>query len=199
MSEITEVRRTGCSKRLSSEAAGESKPEAYPLGYVEDFDEPRTTLEEFFSTLLGRSIQLFGCHAISREGRGIDLLQQEIGMPNELPLEPLARHPLISQLNPYLIQIPLQLLHPPLTQPGDLIAFAHRTHMLSHRLKNCGIALSLMGLHQREGFGGPTISYEIRRRRLHPEIVEQAQHEHCHDRIVNDLHNQGECAELAEE
>jgi hypothetical protein len=56
-----------------------------------------------------------------------------------------------------------------------------------------------MGLHQREGFGGPTINYGIRRRRLHPEIVEHAQHEHCHDRIVNDLHNQGECAELAEE
>ena len=45
---------TGCSKRLSSKAAGESKPEAYPLGYVEDFDEPRTTLADFFSTLLLR-------------------------------------------------------------------------------------------------------------------------------------------------
>jgi hypothetical protein len=32
----------GCSKRPSSKAAGESKPEAYPPGYVEDFDEPRT-------------------------------------------------------------------------------------------------------------------------------------------------------------
>jgi hypothetical protein len=37
----------GCSKRLSSKAAGESKPEAYPLGYVEDFDEPRTKLAGF--------------------------------------------------------------------------------------------------------------------------------------------------------
>jgi hypothetical protein len=35
-----------------SKAAGESKPEAYPLGYVEDFDEPRTTLADFFSSLL---------------------------------------------------------------------------------------------------------------------------------------------------
>jgi hypothetical protein len=42
----------GCSKRLSSKAAGESKPEAYPLGYVEDFDEPRTKLAGFFSILL---------------------------------------------------------------------------------------------------------------------------------------------------
>jgi hypothetical protein len=42
---------SGCSKRLSSKAAGESKPEAYPLGYVEDFDELRTKLADFFSIL----------------------------------------------------------------------------------------------------------------------------------------------------
>ena len=42
----------GCSKSSSSEAAGESKPEAYPQGYVEDFDEPRTKLASFFSILL---------------------------------------------------------------------------------------------------------------------------------------------------
>ena len=42
----------GCSKRLSSKAAGESKPEAYPLGYVEDFDEPRTKLEAVFNIRL---------------------------------------------------------------------------------------------------------------------------------------------------
>ena len=42
----------GCSKSSSSEAAGESKPEAYPQGYVEDFDEPRTKLAGFFSILL---------------------------------------------------------------------------------------------------------------------------------------------------
>jgi hypothetical protein len=33
-------------------AAGESKPEAYPLGYVEDFDEPRTKLEAVFNIRL---------------------------------------------------------------------------------------------------------------------------------------------------
>jgi hypothetical protein len=32
-------------------------------------------LEGFFSILLWRSIRLFRCHAISRERRGIDLLQ----------------------------------------------------------------------------------------------------------------------------
>jgi len=42
----------GCSKRPSSAAAGETKPEAYPLGYVEDFVEPRTKLAAFFSSLL---------------------------------------------------------------------------------------------------------------------------------------------------
>ena len=43
---------SGCSKSLSSKAAGESKPEAYPQGYVEDFGEPRTKLAGFFSILL---------------------------------------------------------------------------------------------------------------------------------------------------
>ena len=52
----------GCSKSLSSKAAGESKPEAYPLGYVEDFDEPRTKLADFFSILLeARRILACGC------------------------------------------------------------------------------------------------------------------------------------------
>ena len=41
-----------CSKSSSNEAAGESKPEAYPQGYVEDFDESRTKLADFFSILL---------------------------------------------------------------------------------------------------------------------------------------------------
>jgi hypothetical protein len=39
---------------MASKAAGESKPEAYPLGYVEDFDESRTKLAGFFSILLER-------------------------------------------------------------------------------------------------------------------------------------------------
>jgi hypothetical protein len=52
MSWATEHDPAGCSKRLSSKAAGESKPEAYPQGYVEDFDEPRTMLAGFFSVLL---------------------------------------------------------------------------------------------------------------------------------------------------
>ena len=44
--------RAGCSKWPFSKAAGESKPEAYPRGYVEDFDEPRTKLADIFSILL---------------------------------------------------------------------------------------------------------------------------------------------------
>ena len=42
---------TGCSKSSSSKAAGELKPEVYPQGYVEDFDEPRMTLACFFQHL----------------------------------------------------------------------------------------------------------------------------------------------------
>jgi hypothetical protein len=36
----------------SSKARGDKKPEAYPLGYVEDFFEPRTKPEVIFTTLL---------------------------------------------------------------------------------------------------------------------------------------------------
>ena len=50
---------TGCSKRSSNEAAGKSQPEAYPPGYVEDCDEPRTKLGAFFSSLLGFSFDTF--------------------------------------------------------------------------------------------------------------------------------------------
>jgi hypothetical protein len=41
-------------KKVVSKAAGESKPEAYPQGYVEDFDETRTKLAGFFSILPSR-------------------------------------------------------------------------------------------------------------------------------------------------
>jgi hypothetical protein len=38
-------------KTASRKAAGEPTPEAYPLGYVEDVGEPRTTREVVFSIL----------------------------------------------------------------------------------------------------------------------------------------------------
>ena len=37
---------------IPSKAADESKPEAYPRGYVEDFDESRRKLADVFSILL---------------------------------------------------------------------------------------------------------------------------------------------------
>ena len=51
--EVFRKSRAGCSNRPFSKATGESEPEAYPLGYVEDFDEPRTPLTGCFSILLG--------------------------------------------------------------------------------------------------------------------------------------------------
>jgi hypothetical protein len=48
---------TACSKSPSSKAAASEGPEAYPLGYVEDLNDARTTLAGFFSMLsafLGR-------------------------------------------------------------------------------------------------------------------------------------------------
>jgi hypothetical protein len=59
----------GCSKRPSSKAAASEDPEAYPLGYVEDLSDARTSYgkrrisvrrgragekSDFFSILLGR-------------------------------------------------------------------------------------------------------------------------------------------------
>jgi hypothetical protein len=38
-------------KMTSNKAAGEKEPEAYPLGYVEDYFEPRTKLGVIFSIL----------------------------------------------------------------------------------------------------------------------------------------------------
>jgi hypothetical protein len=49
----------GTLKTISSKAADEKKPEAYPPGYVEDFFESRTPLEEVFSVLAGEGV-LFG-------------------------------------------------------------------------------------------------------------------------------------------
>jgi hypothetical protein len=50
----------GGSNSSSGKAAGESKPEAYHRGYVEDFDEPRTKQADCFSILL--------CHEFLQKG-----------------------------------------------------------------------------------------------------------------------------------
>jgi hypothetical protein len=42
----------GCSKSSSSKAAASEDPEAYPLGYVENLNDARTKLADFFSILL---------------------------------------------------------------------------------------------------------------------------------------------------
>jgi hypothetical protein len=48
----------GCSKSPSSKAAASEDPEAYPLGYVEDLNDARTKLADFFSILLLRKREL---------------------------------------------------------------------------------------------------------------------------------------------
>ena len=42
-------------KGLLTRPQAKLKPEAYPLGYVEDFDKPRTKLGAFFSIPLRRA------------------------------------------------------------------------------------------------------------------------------------------------
>ena len=50
-------------KKAANKAAGETKPEAYPLGYVEDFVEPRMKLGAFFSSLTVRRFFDSGANA----------------------------------------------------------------------------------------------------------------------------------------
>ena len=64
----------GCSKSSSKEAAGEWQPKAYPQGYVEYCDEPRTKLEAFFSSLL---LALLDWHIRPAMLTGIDLIRAE--------------------------------------------------------------------------------------------------------------------------
>ena len=47
-------------KQFVQQGRSESKPEAYPLGYVEDFDEPRTKLADCFSIPLGPHVEDVG-------------------------------------------------------------------------------------------------------------------------------------------
>lgn len=54
---------------VASEAAGEKNPEAYPLGYVEDFGEARTKLEEHFqqtSTIFPKNLRDNICSCAAR-------------------------------------------------------------------------------------------------------------------------------------
>ena len=53
-------------KQASNEAVGETEPEAYPLGYVEDSCELRTKLADFFNSLL----ELVLRHAIPQRVAG---------------------------------------------------------------------------------------------------------------------------------
>jgi hypothetical protein len=52
------------------------EPEAYPQGYVEDFDEPRTKLAGFFSILLDRILKdRFGPDRLSQDSTALELLK----------------------------------------------------------------------------------------------------------------------------
>ena len=60
-------------RRSAGKAARESKPEAYLRGYVEHFDEPRTTLADVFSILLEHTLDgTAGCRIqFSRNSSGL--------------------------------------------------------------------------------------------------------------------------------
>ena len=66
----------GCAKSSSSKAAASEDPEAYPLGYVEDLNDARTKLADFFSILLEEIADQL--HRLFRRGSGIDEMRREI-------------------------------------------------------------------------------------------------------------------------
>ena len=68
--------RVGCSKSSSSKAAASEDPEAYPLGYVEDLDDARTSLGDFFSILLEEIADQLD--RFFRRGSGIDEMWREL-------------------------------------------------------------------------------------------------------------------------
>ncbi len=65
----------GCSKSSSSKAAASEGPEAYPLGYVEDLNDARTTLAGFFSIPLQQIADQL--HRLFRRGCGIHKMRCE--------------------------------------------------------------------------------------------------------------------------
>ncbi len=57
-------------KKFIQQGRRRVETEAYPLGYVEDFDEPRTKLADFFSILLeARRILACGCRPLKAKCR----------------------------------------------------------------------------------------------------------------------------------
>jgi len=66
----------GCSKSSSSKAAASEDPEAYPLGYVEDLNDARTPLADFFSIMLEEIADQL--HRLFGRGSGMDEMRREI-------------------------------------------------------------------------------------------------------------------------
>jgi hypothetical protein len=73
---ITGADFAGCSKSSSGKAAASEDPEAYPLGYVEDLNDARTPLADFFSILLEEVADQFD--RLFRRGSGMDKMRREI-------------------------------------------------------------------------------------------------------------------------
>ena len=63
-------------KKFVQRGRGESKPEACPQGYVEDFDEPRTKLAGFFSIRLYRILKdRFGPDRLRQHSAALEFVE----------------------------------------------------------------------------------------------------------------------------
>lgn len=113
-----------------------------------------------------------------------------MGMPNEFSFEPLPASPLITKLHTDLINISLNMLHSPFTEPNPLPAILHHTDMLVHGLRDCGMPNRGMILHQGQCFHLLLASQRSRRRQRGPCIVESTQQKDCRNCIADEV-----CAE----
>lgn len=71
-----------------------------------------------------------------------------MGMPNELPLEPLPPDPLVTKLDTNFKNISLDVLHPPFSQTDPLPACFHCADMIIHGLRDRRISDRRVILHQ---------------------------------------------------
>ena len=71
-----------CSKSSSSKAAASEGPEAYPQGYVEDLNDARTTLADFFSILSDRILKdRFGPDRLCQDSTALEFLKNLMSGP----------------------------------------------------------------------------------------------------------------------
>lgn len=110
-----------------------------------------------------------------------------MGVPNKFPFKPLAAYALITELNPYLIDMPFDLFDAPFAKSNALPTPFHTSYVLVHGIENRGKSDGRMVLYKGQGFSLLRRSRWGRRRQRHPCIVESAEQQDGHNGITDDV------------